>query len=178
MYLRTCPCPICSKRNLFRHDTGYVGHWKKQAEQQNIHNIRFVQGDAQALPFSENSFDIVISRLAFHHFSNPHRCFEEMIKVLKPNGKLVLIDMEAAIDTLRDTEDEIETLRAPSHVRNLSKDEFLELFHHHLTVQLCDCTAIPVSLTAWLALTHTYWEKINGISLSKRTMIFYWSLIN
>ena len=86
--------------------------------------------------------------------------------------------MEAAIDTLPDTEDEIETLRAPSHVRNLSKDEFLELFHHHLTVQLCDCTAIPVSLTAWLALTHTYWEKINGISLSKRTMIFYWSLIN
>ncbi len=59
----------------------------------------------------DNRFDIVISRLAFHHFSNPYRCFSEMARVVKPSGKLVLIDMEAAEHTLRDTEDQIETLR-------------------------------------------------------------------
>ena len=42
-------------------------------------NMDFVQGDAGKLSSSDNSFDIVISRLAFHHFSNPKRCFSEMV---------------------------------------------------------------------------------------------------
>ncbi|MBS6475013.1 MAG: methyltransferase domain-containing protein [Clostridiales bacterium] len=29
---------------------------------------------------------MVISRLAFHHFSEPQRCFSEMASVLKPGG--------------------------------------------------------------------------------------------
>ncbi len=33
------------------------------------------KGAAERLPFSDNSFDIVILRLAFHHFPNPKRCF-------------------------------------------------------------------------------------------------------
>lgn len=50
-----------------------------------------------------------------------------MVRVLKPGGKLVMIDMEAADEPLRKTEDEIETLRDPSHVKNMSKNEMLEL---------------------------------------------------
>lgn len=38
-----------------------------------------------------------------------------------------MIDMEAADEPLRKTEDEIETLRDPSHVKNVSKNEMLEL---------------------------------------------------
>lgn len=44
-----------------------------------------------------------------------------MARVLKTGGKLVVIDMEAAEEALRNTENEIETLRDPSHVRKLSK---------------------------------------------------------
>ncbi|MFR4483233.1 class I SAM-dependent methyltransferase [Sellimonas intestinalis] len=54
-----------------------------------------------------------MSRLAFHHFPNPKRCFSEMARVLKTGGKLVVIDMEAAEEALRNTENEIETLRDP-----------------------------------------------------------------
>lgn len=110
----------------------------------------------EKLPFSDNSFDIVISRLAFHHFQNPKRCFSEMARVVKTGGKLVVIDMEAAEEALRNTEDEIEALRDPSHMRNLSKEEFTEMFReNHLIITAMDCTEIPVSLSAWLALTNT-----------------------
>lgn len=132
---------------------------KDQAEKQGLCNIDFVQGDAEKLPFSDNSFDIVISRLAFHHFPDPKRCFSEMARVLKAGGKLVVIDMEAAEEALRNTEDEIETLRDPSHMRNLSRAEFAEMFRDdHLTLTTIDRTEIPVSLSAWLALTKTSGE--------------------
>ncbi len=129
---------------------------KSEAEKQGLRNMDFVPGDAERLPFSDDGFDIVISRLAFHHFSNPERCFSEMTRVLKPGGKLVVIDKEAAEETLRAAEDEIETLRDPSHIRNLSRNDFAGLFeNHHLTITAADCTEIPVALTAWLALTQT-----------------------
>lgn len=140
---------------------------KEAAKKKGISNIDFVQGDAEKLPFSNSSFDIVISRLAFHHFSNPQRCFSEMSRVLKSGGKLVVIDMEAAEKTLRDTEDKIETLRDLSHNYNLSKDDFWEMFEdNHLTVTAMNCTEIPVSLSAWLALTNTP-EEISA-DISKR----------
>ena len=46
-----------------------------------------------------------------------------MVRVLKPGGKLVMIDMEAADELLRKTEDEIETQRDPSHVKNLARQK-------------------------------------------------------
>lgn len=43
---------------------------KAEAEKANLSNMTFVRGDAMELPFLDNSFDIVLSRLAFHHFSH------------------------------------------------------------------------------------------------------------
>lgn len=79
-----------------------------------------------------------------------------MVRVLKPGGKLVLIDMEAADEKMRQTEDEIETLRDPSHVKNMSKNEMLELFKaHSLQIEECETTEIQQKLNNWLALTRT-----------------------
>lgn len=129
---------------------------RQEARKQDLDNISFVQGCAEELPFLDHSFDMVLSRLAFHHFAEVTQPFREMVRVLKPGGKLVLIDMEAAAEDLRITEDAIETLRDPSHVRNLSKAEIDGLFAENgLAVTLCESTPIPVSLTAWMELTRT-----------------------
>ena len=79
-----------------------------------------------------------------------------MVRVLKPDGKLVMIDMEAADELLRKTEDEIETQRDPSHVKNLSKAEMLSLYEKHgLAIEKCKTTEMPQRLENWLALTQT-----------------------
>lgn len=129
---------------------------KQEAGKKRLDNMVFVKGYAEELPFLDHSFDIVFSRLAFHHFTDVNVAFSEMVRVLKPGGKLVMIDMEAAEDTLRETEDGIETLRDPSHVKKLSKSEMLNLFMaHNLTVQTCETTEIRQRLDNWLALTKT-----------------------
>lgn len=43
---------------------------KAEAEKATLSNMTFILGDAMELPYWDNSFDIVLSRLAFHHF--PH----------------------------------------------------------------------------------------------------------
>lgn len=129
---------------------------KREAEKSELHNMVFVQGEAEKLPFLDDSFDIVVSRLAFHHFTDIRKPFWEMARVLRPKGKLVLIDMEAAKESLREREDEIETWRDPSHVRNLSREEIQSLFHEHsFRITKCESTKIPVNLSAWMDLTRT-----------------------
>ncbi len=129
---------------------------KAAAEQEHIQNMAFVQGDAAELPFADNSFDIVFSRLAFHHFPEPKTPFSEMARVLKPGGKLVMIDMAAAEEPLRTAEDTLEILRDPSHIRNLSQTEMLALYEAHgLSIECCETARMPVRLDNWMAHTAT-----------------------
>lgn len=72
-------------------------------------------------------------------------------RVLKPNGN----DLEAVEESLRNTEDEIERLRVPSHMRNLSRAEMLALYQmHDLPVECCEVVK-PAVLQIWLDHTQT-----------------------
>ena len=129
---------------------------RREAESGGLKNMVFVRGYAEELPFLGESFDIVFSRLAFHHFTDTEKCFSEMARCLRTGGRLVMIDMEAAREDLRLSQDAIETLRDPSHVRNLSRSEMLSLFSGRgLRVEKCEITKIRQELTSWMALTKT-----------------------
>ena len=128
---------------------------KAECEKALIDNITFVKGYAEELPFLDNSFDIVISRLAFHHFAEVKEPFAEMVRVLKTGGKLVMIDMIAADESMRDEVDRIERLRDPSHVQDLSLIEMRKLYETNgLSLETQERTDIPVSLEAWMDLTN------------------------
>lgn len=90
--------------------------------------------------------------------------FEEMNRVLKPGGKLVIIDMEATEESLRKIEDAIETMRDFSHVKNRSKEEFLSLYKEYgYEMIVSESTPIPVELSAWMKLTNTSLEDCQSI---------------
>jgi SAM-dependent methyltransferase len=50
--------------------------------------MRFQQCAADSLPFADNSFDVVVSRLGVMFFPDPVAAFREMLRVLRPNGRL------------------------------------------------------------------------------------------
>jgi ubiquinone/menaquinone biosynthesis C-methylase UbiE len=51
-----------------------------------------VQGDSERLPFAGNSFDVVTCANSFHHYPDQGRAVAEMHRVLRPGGRLLLID--------------------------------------------------------------------------------------
>jgi demethylmenaquinone methyltransferase/2-methoxy-6-polyprenyl-1,4-benzoquinol methylase len=56
------------------------------------HKIELLQGDCQALPFNENNFDAVVVGFGVRNFMNPLKGLQEMQRVLKPGGKLVVLE--------------------------------------------------------------------------------------
>jgi ubiquinone/menaquinone biosynthesis C-methylase UbiE len=79
-------------------------------------HVETTTADAEALPFENDTFDLVTCRLAFHHFPNPRQAIGEFVRVLKPNGVLGFTDNI----TLPDKQaggyyNAYEKLRDPSH---------------------------------------------------------------
>lgn len=54
--------------------------------------IRFESGDAELVPFAADSFDLVISRHVLWTLPHPEAAIEDWIRVLRPSGRLVVID--------------------------------------------------------------------------------------
>ena len=59
---------------------------KKRAAAMNISNVSFVQGDVGALPFADESFDVVLSLNGFHAFPDKDAAFRETFRVLRKGG--------------------------------------------------------------------------------------------
>jgi ubiquinone/menaquinone biosynthesis C-methylase UbiE len=58
------------------------------------HECTFQQADACSLPFCTDSFDLVVMAQVMHHlpFNARARCINEIFRVLKPEGKFILLE--------------------------------------------------------------------------------------
>ncbi len=98
---------------------------QRLADDRGVFNVEFVPGDAHALPFADAKFDIVAVRRAPHHFADVDRALREMRRVLKPGGRLGLVDQVAPEEPdARDFLEGLERRRDPSHIRALTPQEW------------------------------------------------------
>ena len=58
-----------------------------------IEDIDVREGDGASMPYADESFDVVVTSLSLHHWTNPRVVFDEIYRVLRPGGLLVLFDM-------------------------------------------------------------------------------------
>lgn len=100
-----------------------------KAAQRQADNVRFSVGPVEELPFADGSHTLVMSRAAFHHFADPRRVLDEMLRCCRSGGCLFIQDVIAYGDPEIDAYvEELEMAIDTSHCRTLSKDEFTDLF--------------------------------------------------
>lgn len=70
------------------------GMLEKGAERWRRHegSVFAVQADSERLPFDRGSFDVVTCANSFHHYPHQQQAVAEMRRVLRPNGRLLLVD--------------------------------------------------------------------------------------
>lgn len=80
------------KRNLFvtgvDMDQGFLTEAVRFARQEGLHNISFMQADANALPFADHSFDRVVSHTFLTSTRTPQKSLKEMHRVVKTGGSI------------------------------------------------------------------------------------------
>jgi ubiquinone/menaquinone biosynthesis C-methylase UbiE len=139
----------------------------RNAAARGITNIVTRQGAAEALPFPDESFEIVTVRTAPHHFADVQAAVREMARMLVPGGRLVVVDTTVPEDDALDRQiNQIEALRDPSHVRNHRESEWRSMLAAAgLTVTACQVDMYreqgrPVDFDAWTARMRTPPEMV------------------
>lgn len=100
---------------------------RRKAEIGGINNLHFVSYDGVNFPFNDNSFDIVISRYALHHFPVICDTFCEISRVLKENGIFFLSDPTPNEDDMERFVDEFMQMKKDGHIKFYTKNEWNEL---------------------------------------------------
>jgi ubiquinone/menaquinone biosynthesis C-methylase UbiE len=101
----------------------------KMAQMKLGKSVKIQRGSANNLPYRENSFDFVTCATSFHHYARPDNSLREMWRVLKPEGKLVVLD-PFINGTLRKAFCAIlDTLYAEKGTHLFTREQMYQMFH-------------------------------------------------
>ncbi len=64
---------------------------EKANAKKNGRDINFKVGDVEELPYEDNTFDVITCSHSFHHYPNKEKAISEMYRVLKSDGRLMII---------------------------------------------------------------------------------------
>ena len=65
---------------------------KQKSKKYKIDDISFIEGDAENLPFDDNTFDKLVISYGLRNLGNCERGLSEFYRVLKPNGKIGILE--------------------------------------------------------------------------------------
>lgn len=66
---------------------------KVKVKDENLQDqIEMIQGDAENMPFEDNSFDVITVSFGVRNFENLEKGLNEIYRVLKPGGKLIILE--------------------------------------------------------------------------------------
>lgn len=128
-----------------------IEHGRKRTAEDGVGNIEWQLGSAEALPFADGTFDVVMSRYAIHHFADPQAVLNEMGRVCKTGGLVVNVDMVAnenpAVGIYQNA---VERMIDTTHTAMLSPSRLVQVTTNAgLTMQSFLSREVPVKFDEW-----------------------------
>ena len=135
---------------------------RRISRERGLTNLALVRNAAEYLPFSSGSLDLVTSRAAIHHFEDLDRALDELHRVLRPGGSLVVADsISPEEEGLSAWMNDIELRRDFSHVNNRPASELeVMLASHGLGIMDREFTGVHLQFNNWVERTDTPEEEV------------------
>jgi ArsR family transcriptional regulator len=68
---------------------------KALAQRRQVTNVDWRKGDLSRLPLRDQSYDVALLSQSLHHASDPERALAEAVRILRPSGRLLVMDLKA-----------------------------------------------------------------------------------
>ena len=101
---------------------------QENVKEKGITNLQFMAFDGLQYPFEDESIDLMVTRYAFHHFPNVVDAIQQMHKILRKGGRVMISDpMKHEKDT-KGIIDDYMGIKKDGHIQFYSAKELDELF--------------------------------------------------
>ena len=123
--------------------------------------VRAVEAFAESIPLPDHSFDLIVCRLAAHHFHDLPLALAEFRRLVRPDGSIVIIDLHGDDNPESDgLNHQLEVLHDPTHVRSYTIAQWRDLLKNAgLRVMMLErnITERPggVSLARWCEIANS-----------------------
>jgi ArsR family transcriptional regulator len=78
---------------------GVLARAKALAARKRLTNITWKKGELETLPIEDQSIDVALLSQALHHAVDPSRAIEEASRILRPGGRLLILDLRSHDET-------------------------------------------------------------------------------
>ena len=92
-----------------------------------MNSVIFYEASSEALPLEDDFFDNIICTFSFHHYSHPEKALSGAQRVLKPGGRIYILD-PTSDDFLTKLADWLSQKIEKEHVKQNSTAEFKQMF--------------------------------------------------
>jgi SAM-dependent methyltransferase len=143
---------------------------RERLDHDGVRNVVLLRGDANDLNFADATFDVAVVRFAAHHFEDPAVAIGEMVRCLRPGGRVVVADLVASdVPEVAERQNHLERLRDPSHVSALSAGGLAALLTDvGLTDVDVEVRGVERPLEPWLDQTGSPPEVVKEIEAALR----------
>jgi ubiquinone/menaquinone biosynthesis C-methylase UbiE len=109
-----------------------IAKWMIEQSRSNANglpNVNFYEASSDHLPLESNYFDTVICTNSFHHYSRPEAALSEVNRVLKPSGRIYILDVTADDLFIRWIDNKVGA-KEKEHVKFYGSSEYDAMFNN------------------------------------------------
>jgi ubiquinone/menaquinone biosynthesis C-methylase UbiE len=144
---------------------------RSNAAKDGLANLVCVLGDAQALPFADGALDLAVTSYSLHHISDPAKVLNEMARVVKPGGRVGVLDIVVPeTPKIRELNHRIEYIRDNSHARSLARSDFERNFGAAgLRIVATEVRGHPRTFDHWMYVAG--WKRTDAVYIEARRLM-------